>query len=235
MPINYTDELEKIAEEMSDRVIQAYSEVTNGLMELTEGKSAQEAAAILNEANVENLMAVKLAAVYLTFDKGVIAMLENTFSSVTLSESVLQGLLSDAKGYLSQTFINGTTSGMRQEIISGIVSGLEPSQVIANMKALGYDETHLQTIVQSGYNQYSNSITNIMADELPDNAMFVYIGAYDEKTRPACEEKILSSPASKKDILSKHGNLNNEVWNCRHKWEEVTNDLTGQGFERKKL
>ena len=63
MPIDYTDELEKIAEEMSKRSIQAYSEVTNGLMELTEGKSAQEAAAILNEANVENLMAVKLAAV----------------------------------------------------------------------------------------------------------------------------------------------------------------------------
>ena len=235
MPVNYTDQLEKIAEDIAKRSVQAYSDVINGLMELTEGKSAQEASVILSEANVENLMALKLTAVYAAFDKGVIAMLENTFSSVVLSEDVLQGLLSEAKGYLSQTFINGTTSGMRQEIISGIVSGLEPSQVIANMKALGYDERHLQTIVQSGYNQYSNSMKNIMYDELPDDSMFVYIGAYDDRTRPDCEQKILTSPASKKKILGAYGNLNNEVWNCRHTWEEVSNDLEGQGFERKKL
>ena len=74
----------------------------------------------------------------------------------------------------------------------------------------------------------------MMADKLPDNAQFVYIGAYDDKTRDACADKIRFSPASKKDILKRFGNLHNEVWNCRHKWEEITNDLEGQGFEKDK-
>ena len=87
MPVNYTDQLEKIAEDIAKRSVQAYSDVINGLMELTEGKSAQEASVILSEANVENLMAVKLTAVYAAFDKGVVAMLENTFSSCLLYTS----------------------------------------------------------------------------------------------------------------------------------------------------
>ena len=69
-----------------------------------------------------------------------------------------------------------------------------------------------------------------MFDKVPKTTKFVYVGAYDNKTRVACEQKILASPATKTEILSKFGNFDNEVWNCRHSWEEVTNDIVGQGF-----
>ena len=43
-------------------------------------------------------------------------------------------------------------------------------------------------------------------------------------------KKILDSPATKDQILQKYGNLDNEIWNCRHKWEEITNDTASQGL-----
>ena len=234
MPIDYHNELDRISSDISAKVIIAYSEVTEGLMELTAGKSAEETAIILDQINIENLMAAKLTNVRGVFDAGIKLLLEDTFTTSFLTEQALEMQMNLSWGYLSQEFINGTSAGIRQELISGILNGLEADGVIKNLSGLGFDERHLRTQVITGYNQYGNSITNMMADKLPDNAQFVYIGAYDDKTRDACADKIRFSPASKKDILKRFGNLHNEVWNCRHKWEEITNDLEGQGFEKDK-
>ena len=116
------------------------------------------------------------------------------------------------------------------EIIDGIKSNLEE---------LGLSKRQMETLVNSGYSQYSNAVTNMMGEKVPDDTMYIYIGAYDNKTRLACERKIQDSPASKESILGKYGNLDNEIWNCRHKWEPIdpkstSMDLQAQGFEDKK-
>ena len=221
--------------EMAGKVESAYTEVIHILHQEAQGKTAQEIAIIMNETNIEAIMQAKLVNVFAEYQAGIILILEDTILSGVITEEFLTSTLNQSLNYLSQEFINGTSIAMRNEIFKGIAGGLEASEVIDAMRELGFDERHLQTIVKSGFAQYDNAITNAMASESPDNSMWVYIGAYDGKTRPACEKKILSSPATKAQVIAAFGNLDNEVWNCRHKWEPVTSDIVGQGYEEKKL
>ena len=38
-----------------------------------------------------------------------------------------------------------------------------------------------------------------------------------------------------KAIKNKFKNFNNELWNCRHKWEEMGRDKEAQGFSEKEF
>ena len=115
----------------------------------------------------------------------------------------------------------------------GIVGGLEPNQVLKNLVDISdLSKKQLQTLVRSGYNQYSNAIKKMMFDKVPANTRFVYIGPNDNKTRSECRERIEMGTPTKSEVLgSKFGNFDNAVWNCRHSWEELTNDIVGQGFQ----
>ena len=234
MPIDYTYELDKIAEDISKRVVSAYEEVTTLLMQNTEGLSTQETVVAMDNIGVDEIMATKLSGVSKTFEECILLLLENTLTTSSLTEQALRSTLNQAQSYLSQEFVTKVSNSMKTEIVDGIIGNLEPSQVIAEMRRLGYDQQHLETIVRTGYNQYSNAVNNMAFEQLPDNAKFVYVGAYDGITRDNCVKKITFGPATKSAIIVKFGNFNNEVWNCRHRWEEVTNDLEGQGFEPNK-
>ena len=229
------DKLDNISSDMARRVEQAYIEISQALWQQTQGMTAQETALFINNTDIEALMTAKLTNVFAEYQAGVINILENTLLSGNISQEFLESTLNQSINYLSQEFVSKTTWSMRNEIFNGIANKLDIDDVIENMKKLGYDEKHLKTIVKSGYTQFDNAITNAMASEMPDNSMWVYIGAYDGRTRPACEQKILSSPARKIDIIRRFGNLDNEVWNCRHKWEPVTDNIVDQGYEEKKL
>ena len=227
-----SNQLDKLASDIAKKGLVAQEEITVALMEIVKGKSAEEAAVILSTLNIEEMMAAKLAGAFALFDAGVITVLENTYTSVYLSEATLLAMLETSKSFIAAEFINKTSALMRQEIVKGISTGLVPNQVVSKLIDLGVNERHLTTIVNTGYSQYSNSIKKMMFDKVPNATKFVYVGAYDGKTRPACENKILSSPATKLEVLSKFGNFDNEVWNCRHSWEEVTSDVVGQGFRQ---
>lgn len=228
-----SNQIDKLSQQIAEKVSLAQEEVATALMQLTKGKTAEEAAIILADVDIQELMKLKLAGVFATFDAGAIIMLENTFTTATLSEAALQAALSNAKSFVSEKFVEGTASSIRQNIISGITGGKAPSQVIADMRKAGFETHHLKTQVETGFAQYSNSYKNMMADKLPDNTKFVYIGANDEKTRDECRERIAMSPATKKQILnSKFGDLNNAIWNCRHSWEEQMEDVEAQGLQK---
>ena len=229
-------ELDGIAEQMAKKHSVAKAEVVASLMVIVKGRSPEEASAIISQLNIDEMMKLKMAGAFALFDQAVIRILESTFSpsASVLSEATLRSLLDNAKGFISAEFVGKTSAIMKQSIIDGISVGKFPSDVVKELnEVFRLDERHLQTIVNTGYSQYSNAITNMMSSGLPDNTKYVYIGAYDGKTRDRCIEKIQFSPASKKSVLGRFGDLNNEIWNCRHKWEPASRDIEGQGFEDK--
>ena len=123
---------------------------------------------------------------------------------------------------------------MRQEIVKGISTGLVPNQVVSKLVELGVNERHLTTIVNTGYSQYSNSLVTNMSSKLPKKTRFVYVGAYDSRTRDACVSKIEFGSRTRDEIISQFGDLNNEVWNCRHAWEQLSESAEAQGYEKDK-
>ena len=227
-----SNKTDKISTQIANKVSIAHQQVVDALMELVKGKSAEQAATILQGIDIKELMRLKLVGVFNEFDSGVVSILENTFTSVAVSETALQFALTNAKSFVGEKFIEGTSSAIRQNIISGITGDKTPSQIIADMRKAGFDTHHLKTQVETGFAQYSNSVKNMMADKLPDNTKFVYIGANDDRTRDECLERIADSPATKEFIINKYGSLDNAGWNCRHSWEEQMSDVEAQGLQK---
>ena len=221
-------ELDKIAELIAEKSNEAVSDVVKSLMELVDGKNPEESLEILSGLNMEFVMNTKLAAAFASFESGVLLSLRSTYTSVVLPEKTLRILLETAKKKLRTELTSKLSDNMMQSIIDGISTNSSVEDVI---NAIGEATPDLATLVNTTYNQFSNTITNMMIEKLPDNAEVVYIGANDTLTRQECKDKINFSPATKKRVLSRFKNFNNELWNCRHKWEEMGRDKESQGFE----
>ena len=227
-----SNELDRVAAQMASKYAVAQEEIVESLMEIVKNKPPEEATAIISQVDIDEMMRLKMAGAFVLYEQGVIKVLENTFTTSVLSELTLRSILDNSKRFVSAEFINKSSVIMRQSIIDGIATNKFPSQVVKELREVfRLEERHLATIVNTGFSQYSNAITNLMSVDYPDNQRYIYIGANDEKTRDACKEKIGFSPATKKSILNKYGSLNNEIWNCRHKWEPMSDDKEGQGFE----
>lgn len=226
------DRLDDLAEDMAIRTGIAYKEVVEGLDELIKGKTAEEAAIILNAINVEVLLTTKLSGVFAAFESGAIDLLSEIPMTSPLTEQALRSTLNNVMEFLSTEFIDKVAPDIRNVILDGIVGELRIDQVIENLIDIAdLSPRQLRTLVNSGYSQYSNAIKKMMFDKVSSTTKFVYVGPNDNKTRPECVDKIEKSPASKTDVLNTFGNFDNAVWNCRHSWEEVTNDIVSQGFQ----
>ena len=74
-----------------------------------------------------------------------------------------------------------------------------------------------------------------MAEKAPPETKYVYIGAFDDRTRDECANKISFGKATREEIIAEFGDMNNEIWNCRHKWDEMSSSPEDQGYNPKKF
>ena len=222
-------ELDKIAEQFAIKVDLAKDQVVKSLMELVKGKTSEEALKILSSTNIEKALELKLAKAFTSFEAGAVSILKNTFTTAAISESALQLLLNNAKGMISDEVTKHLSKTALQSIIDGIGSSQTSLQVI---ESLANKVPNVETLVNTAYSQFSNTITNITAEKLPNNTKFIYIGANDEKTRERCKNKIRFSGNGKtrQEILDEYGDMNNELFNCRHKWEQMSDMPEDQGY-----
>ena len=149
-------------------------------------------------------------------------------------KSSLTILLNNAKGMVSDEVVKHLSKVSVQSIIDGIATGKSPSEVI---KAIDEVIPRVQTLVNTSYSQFSNTTKNMMAEKAPSDTRFIYIGAYDDKTRGACIEKIEFSQGGKtySEIMDEYGDMNNEIFNCRHSWEEMSSSPKDQGYNPEKF
>ena len=171
---------------------------------------------------------------------GAVSILENVYTTTEpLTEKALQGLLNSVDSKLSSRYTNVVGNDIRSIIVDGISTGKFPNQILKDskerLKELGYSLDNIKKEIQTGFNQYSNSVTNMMAEKAPDDTKYVYIGAYDDKTRPECEAKINAGILTRQQIIDKFDDMNNEIWNCRHKWDELSSSPEDQGYNPKKF
>tara|TARA_Y100001963_G_scaffold26149_1_gene35608 strand:- start:2378 stop:3085 length:708 start_codon:yes stop_codon:yes gene_type:complete len=222
-----SQELDKIAEEFAGKVDLAKDSVVQVLMDVTEGKTAEESLKILSGINIEKSLEFKLIVAFTAFEVGIKEILKNTYTTAIISESALQLLLNNAKGMISDEVTKHLSKTMLQSIVDGIGSGQTSAQVISS---LNEKIPNIETLINTTYSQFSNTITNMTAELLPENTKFIYIGAYDEKTRDRCVQKIQSGSLTRKEILGRFGDMNNELFNCRHKWEQMSDSPEDQGY-----
>ena len=225
-------ELDKLAEVIAKKSNKAVEEVVYSLMELVQDKTAEEAVEILSGINLNVAMEAKMAGAMAVYDSGIMLMLENMHSTAELSEAALRALLNNSKKYLAAELIEKIPATILQEVTNGIARGQHAGAVLEGIK----DVTPIiETQVISAYGQYRQAITELAAQKLPKNTLFYYIGPYDTRTRESCAEKIEDSTMTYKQLIAKHGGMQNGIWNCRHGWEQESRSPADQGYNKEKF
>lgn len=224
-------ELEALANDFAQKVEQARDEVVEGLYVAMEDMTPEERMVFLGQVEVATVMTGKLTNAMSIYEQGIRRSLESTFTTATLPESSLQVLLNQSRNRIATEVTDKISNEMMDQIVNGMATNKFPSEIIKEIDS-ALSTKQLETLVNTTYNQFNNAITNQLAEMLPKNTKFVYIGPYDEKTRDECVERIKMGPSTREQILkSKFGNFNNAIWNCRHKWEELDEeDPAGQGY-----
>ena len=226
-----SSELDRIAGIIAEKSNKAVEEVVNTLMELVQDKTGEEALEILSGINLKYAMESKMANVFALYEQGAVSILQNMYSTTTLSESTLRILLDNSRRLLETEFVDKMTNHILQRTYLGISQQLTPSDILASIEEM---IPNIETQVVTAFGQYQSAVTNFLSENLPDNTKYIYIGAFDIKTRPRCEAKIGFSPATRSEIIGRFGDMNNEIWNCRHRWEQRSSSPEDQGFNKDK-
>tara|TARA_Y100000310_G_scaffold260691_1_gene269753 strand:+ start:10 stop:720 length:711 start_codon:yes stop_codon:yes gene_type:complete len=225
-----SDLLEDIAVEFADKVDLATSELVQYLTELVKGKKSAEALEILSGINLEVALELKLAKAFTAYEAGIVEFLRNTYTTTTLPENTIRLLLKSTKNNISANVTKHLSSVTMQNIIDGIATNKTVAETVAT---ISQQIPNPNLVVNTAYNQFSNSLTTMLAEELPANTRWVYIGAFDSKTRQECRDKIAFSGTSgktRKQILNRYGDMNNELYRCRHQWEQRSSSPEDQGY-----
>jgi len=117
-------------------------------------------------------------------------------------------------------------TSIKGNITSGILGGLTKDDIIKGIEAdLRPDQ--IDTLVTTALSNYSASITSLMADQLPQNAAYVYSGPVDKKTRPLCLQFMSSGKMTRQQIESVAPNafVERGGFNCRHQWRLFTKQV----------
>tara|TARA_R100001082_G_C4361882_1_gene159794 strand:+ start:818 stop:1531 length:714 start_codon:yes stop_codon:yes gene_type:complete len=228
------DILENIAVEFASKVDIATSELVEYLSELVKGKSSAESLEILSSINLDKAYELKLSKAFSSYEAGVIELLRQTYTTVSLQESSIRALLNTTKKSVMDNMkvISSTTI---QGVIDGISTGKTTGETLATIRG---QIANPELVVNTAYNQFNNTLTTLLADELPSDTKWIYVGAYDGSTRERCEEKILFSGSEGKtqaEIISRFGDMNNEIWRCRHKWTQRSSSPEDQNYNIKKF
>ena len=221
-----SDLLENIAVEFADKVDLATAELVKYLTELVKGKKSAEALEILSGINLEAVLELKLAKAFTAYDAGIVEFLRNTYTTTSLPEKSIRILLNTTKRSVMANM--GVISPVTMQ---GIIEGIATNKTVAETVAtISQQIPNPELVVNTAYNQFSNSLTTMLADELPANTKWIYIGANDSKTRDRCKRKIGAGALTAKQIINKFGNMNNEIYRCRHKWEQMGKSPEDQGY-----
>ena len=227
-----SQELDRIAQIIAEKSNKAVEEIVNSLIELTQNKTSDEALEILSSINLRYAMESKMAGAFALYDQGIESMLRNMYTTTSISEFQLRMLAENTKKVLASELIDKMSPNLMQSVIDGISTKKTAADILKGLDNVTPD---LETLVVTAYGQYSSSVANILSLNLPENTEYVYIGAYDSKTRDRCIEKIESSPATRDEIINRFGDMNNEIWNCRHRWEQMSSSPKDQGFNKEKF
>ena len=177
---------------------------------------------------------MKLAKAFTAYEAGITAFLQSTFTTASLPESSIRALLNITKASVRSNLGNISSVTMH-----GIIDGIATGKTVGDTLLLIKEQIpNPELVVNTAYSQFSNSLTTMLADELPENTKWIYIGANDSKTRERCRKKIAysgSSGKTQKQILNRFGDMNNEIWRCRHRWTQRGIDPEAQDFNEQEF
>ena len=225
-----SDQLQTIAKEFAEKVDLATEELVTYLQRLVKGKTSVEALEIVSSINLEIALEMKLANAFTAYEAGIATALRHRFTTAVLPEKTIRQLLNLAKNNISSEVTKHLSSVSMQTIIDGIATNKSVAETVAAIKQ---QMPNPELIVNTAYSQFDNTLTTMLADELPANTKWIYIGPLDSRTRDSCRAKNGYSGVggkTQKKILNRFGNMYDGLYRCRHGWVQRSSSPEDQGF-----
>jgi len=215
----------KEAVDFSKRVEAIKQATVDYVYNLGQGLSRQDLAVLVSEidftALVNDLGYVSNVDKMIASYEGILKGLDPL---APVSEEVLQALASTDKAfYLSKG--SDLANTMKQELTRGALLGTKRADMKATIEGLsGFKDYQVEALVDTSQRVFSRSVTAAMADELPDDTKYIYVGATDEKTRDICLEMLAAGELTQAEIEDQFPGafITGGGINCRHSWRIVT-------------
>ena len=215
---------------VTDILLQVQEETIEQLYRLKGQRKADEFAIFLQDLDVKEIIRAKSANAINIYEASHGVMLQTIQGFAVISEETLQALKNYSTGSLLNTLDN-MAQIIKKEVVNGIIAGTPVQTVLEAVRGQGsLRHDQLKTLIDTAMNEYSRSVTKVMIDSMPKETKYIYIGALDGKTRPACLDMMSAGELTKAEIEGTFGSdvfINGGGYNCRHKWEIAVQDAFG--------
>ena len=229
--------IEKNSKQITQILMQVQEKTIAELFALKGNLEAQEFVRLIEGLDIKQIVNAKSAnaiSLYVSSHAGILESIEG-FAEIT--EETLQALVNfNAESLLND--IDNIAVNIKREVMKGAIVGVGKEGVLDELRKLtNMSEPQLKTIIDTGMNEYSRSVTRIMMEDMPDDTKYVYIGPTDEKTRTECLQMVASGEQTLEQINSFSKQFGRDVlingggYNCRHKWEIAVQDKFGHDPE----
>ena len=134
------------------------------------------------------------------------------------SEAQLMALQNVQRTMISNLSRN-VASSLQTAMAQGIDNNLgrdDISDLMSNIVKGNRADATITTMLST----YEQSVIATMAEGLPENTLWNYVGPQDKKNRPVCREFLTKQPLTKKQIraIKSDGFEFRGGWRCRHQW-----------------
>ncbi len=217
--------INKSADQISRILLEVQEKTIAELYALKGNRSTEEFIRLIENLDIQQIVRLKSQNAVNIFNQTHFTLLGSIEGFADTTEQTLQTLINYNEQSLLSTLDN-MGQIVKKEVVQGLISGQGVEGVLNAVRSQGsLSEAQLRTLVDTAMNEYSRSVTKIMMDEMPDDTLYIYIGALDEKTRDKCLQMMEVGEMTKQQINDTFGSevfTRGGGYNCRHKWEIST-------------
>ena len=119
----------------------------------------------------------------------------------------------------------------RQDIMTGIRANKSLVEIKSDfVRSSTISKAKIDNIVADTVTNFEQSVIFTMAEDLPSNTKFHYVGPLDSKTRLLCREIIAAAPMTRKEIDTRFPGCITDRGgpNCRHIWPPMSPDRSNK-------
>lgn len=202
----------------------AFSRIQTGLVRLVErlfeqGRTAEEIVQILASTDFVALVGeLGLNKAAADIEGAYRAVLAAKVGRAALEEATLTAL----KTFTRDSFLGQATAlapRLREEIIKVVLGGGRTSDVAAALKGM-IDAHHADTLAATALSTFSRTVELEMAKQDPPDALYVYEGPVDDRTRDICLAMAAAGELTRAEIDAEFPGafVDGGGFNCRHSW-----------------
>ena len=219
--------IDKIAVQIAKQTDQLQKEMVRDLLKLSKSKrfkAIDEFILSVQELDIPQIVLLKSSNIVSIYRDAHTQILLDSELFAEITEDTLRALTNFSASSFADHL--GSMGGvMKREIIQGVITGNTEKGIFqAIQQQAGLSNKQMETLVTTGLNNYSRSVTKVMMDNAPKNKRYRYVGPIDGRTRDLCLQIWGAGEMTQAQIVKQFGAsvlTEGGGYNCRHDFAPI--------------